>query len=330
MWPVPARLGGVGGIALATAALDPNCHRRRALKTSARKPANASTPPGLALLSEVTGRRVVGTDGRTIGRLADLSVDLDVRAGPPRVQRLLVRRRRASALLLPWGVIKSVGAGGISLRAGVDVTAFEIACADAALRRHEILIVRDVLDTQIVDVVGRRLARVADVALTAVAGDRLELIGVEVGFGAVLRRLGLPWLAARAPRDVVEWNDLHLTSDRGHTVQLATPRSAVHHLDSAGLAAVVERLDTESAAEVLATTAPAVAAGVIRADPGVGERVLRAMPSSNATDIVAEMPAEHAARWHARLAGTPAFRGRRFLRSRVWPRRRHRRIGPTT
>ncbi|MCF6387254.1 hypothetical protein L2K20_09740 [Mycobacterium sp. MBM] len=29
------------------------------------------------------------------------------------------------------------------LRAGVDVTAFEIACADAALRRHKILIVRE-------------------------------------------------------------------------------------------------------------------------------------------------------------------------------------------
>lgn len=273
------------------------------------------------------GRRVIGTDGRTIGRLADLSVGLDIQAGPPRVQRLLVRRRRAHDLLLPWSVTENVGAGGISLRTGVDVAAFEIACADAALHRHEILIVRDVLDTQIVDIVGRRLARVADVALTSVAGDRLELIGVEVGFGAVLRRLGLTQLAARAPRDIVEWNALHLTSGRGHTVQLATPRSAVHHLGATELAAMVERLATEAAAEVLAATAPAVAAEAIRVDPGVGERILRAMPSSNATDIVAEMPADHAARWRARLASTPVLRGRRFLRFRVWPRRRHRRSG---
>lgn len=228
---------------------------------------------------------------------------------------------------MPWSVTENVGAGGISLRTGVDVAAFETASADAALHRHEILIVRDVLDTQIVDIVGRRLARVADVALTSVAGDRLELIGVDVGFGAVLRRLGLTWLASRAPRDVVEWNALHLTSGRGHTVQLATPRSAVHHLGSTELAAMVERLATEAAAEVLAATAPAVAAEAIRVDPGVGERILRAMPSSNATDIVAEMPADHAARWRARLSRTPVLRGRRFLRSRVWPRRRHRRSG---
>lgn len=292
-------------------------------------PANGA-PAGLILLSEATGRRVVGFDGRTIGRVADLSVDLDSQAGPPQVQRLLVRRRHANDLLLPWVVIENVAVDEISVRAGADAGAFAVDAVEDALRRHEILLVRDVLDTQIVDVVGRRLARVADIALTGVAGERLALLGVEVGFGGVLRRLGLTRLSSRTRRDIVEWNDLHLTSDRGHTVQLATPRSAVHHLDSAGLAAVVERLDTEAAAEVLAATAPAVAAGVIRADPGVGERVLRAMPASNATAIVAEMPAEHAARWHARLAGTPVLRGRRFLRSHVWPRRRHRRIGPTT
>ena len=59
---------------------------------------------------------------------------------------------------------------------------------------------RDVLDTQIIDLVGQRLARVADVVLTRTADDRLELVGVEVGFGGVLRRLGLRRLAARTAR----------------------------------------------------------------------------------------------------------------------------------
>ena len=77
------------------------------------------------------------------------------------------------------------------------------------------------------------------------------------------------------------WTDLHLTSERGHAVQLATPRSAVHHLDARGLAALVSHLDTESAAEVLAVKAPGVAAEVVRAaHPSVAERVLRALPGS--------------------------------------------------
>ena len=137
----------------------------------------------------------------------------------------------------------------------------------------------------------------------------------------MLRRLGLQRLAARAGEDAVAWTDLHLTSERGHAVQLATPRSAVHHLDARGLAALVSRLDTESAAEVLTAKEPGVAADVVRAaHPIVGERVLRAVPGAHAARIVAAMPAEHATRWRGRLAQAPR---RRFLRSRVWPRRRH-------
>jgi hypothetical protein len=47
------------------------------------------------------------------------------------------------------------------------------------------------------------------------------------------------------------------------------------------------------------------------------------MPGEATEQIVAAMPVEHQRRWHARLAHMPALRGRRFIRSRVWPRRRH-------
>jgi hypothetical protein len=180
-----------------------------------------------------------------------------------------------------------------------------------------------VLDTQIVDVAGQRLARVADVVLTRTPDERLELVGVEVGMGAVLRRLGLRRLATRAGDDVVAWADLHLTSERGHAVQLATPRAAVHHLDAAGLAALVAHLDTPAAVAVLADAEPEVAAGaVLGSHPTVGERVLRAMPGDTAAEIVGAMPDEHAHRWRHRLATTPRLGGRPFTRSRVWHRRR--------
>ena len=51
----------------------------------------------------------------------------------------------------------------------------------SALDPDEILLVRDVLDTQIVDVVGQRLARVADVLLARRPDAALEPVGVEVG-----------------------------------------------------------------------------------------------------------------------------------------------------
>lgn len=275
-------------------------------------------------LSQVTGQEVWGPKDQMLGRVADLTTGLDGGAGPHLVERVLVSCRRGQVLLVPWAAVECFEHTGVIIRGRADPTTFAITSTVDALAEDEIMLVRDVLDTQIVDIVGQRLARVADVVLNRCADSRLELVGVEVGFGAVLRRLRLRQLASHAGEDVVAWTDLHLTSERGHAVQLATPRSAVHHLDAAELAALISRLDIESATDVLAIRERHIAADAVRAaHPTVGERVLRAMPGEATEQIVAAMPVEHARRWRARLAHMPALRGRRFIRSRVWPRRRH-------
>lgn len=282
------------------------------------------------MLSRITGRPVRESDGAVVGRLADLTVRLGERVDAQPVERIVVGRRRAPALLLGWDCLAAFGTHGVTLRLPLTALhAFEVGTLGAALDADEILLVRDVLDTQVVDVAGQRLARVADVMLARTPDGRLDVLGVEVGFSGVLRRLGVGSRPTRTAEDLVAWSDLHLTSERGHAVQLATPRSAVHRLDARGLAGLVSQVDTESATEILATKAPALAADVLRVShPVVGERVLLAMPDADAAQILAAMPAEHARRWLELLADRPALPGRRFLRSHVWPRRRHHLQGP--
>ena len=194
--------------------------------------------PGVLSLTQVTGREVRGANGQVLGRLTDLTTRLDDGVGPHLIERILVSCSRRPDLLVPWAAVEHFEQTGVDVIVE-DAAAFAITSTVDALAKDEILLARDVLDTQIVDLVGQRVARVADVVLTRCADDPLELVGVEVGFGAVLRRLGLRRLAAHAKEDVVAWTDLHLTSERGHAVQLATPRSAVHRLDAAGLAALI-------------------------------------------------------------------------------------------
>lgn len=282
------------------------------------------------LLSRLADQDVLTGDGRIVGRLADLTADLVEETGPHLVDRLVIRSGRSTQLVVPWDQVASLGHHQLVLALDAAGAArYAVEDLSAALGEREILLVRDVLDTQVVDVVGQRLARVADVVLNRTADGHLELVGVEVGFGAVMQRLHFPTFD-RHREDIIAWSDLHLASERGHTVQLATPRSAVHRLDPRALANLVSRLDTESAAEILTTKGPGVAADVVRAaHPAVGERVLRAMPDPAAARIVAAMPAEHAGRWRELLARAPALRGRPFLRFRVWPRRRHHVGGPT-
>jgi len=277
------------------------------------------------LLSGVIGRAVLHHDGTPAGRLTDLTVSLDGGAGPRLVRRAVVARRNAPTLLVPWEAVAGFDGGHLVLtRGGAD--RYAVASVTGALGADEILLCQDVLDTQVVDVVGQRLARVADVLLGAPECGPPELIGVEVGFGAVLRRLGVGRLVPGARADVVVWSDLHLTSDRGHLVQLSAPRAAVHRVNSRRLAALVSRVDTDAASQILAAREPRVAAEAVEAAaPEVGERVLRAMPRALAARIVNAMSADHAGRWRRRLSRTPAFFGRRFLRSRVWARRHLRR-----
>lgn len=268
-------------------------------------------------LSTWTGQEVFASDGTMLGHVADLIVGLRG-PGSPTVTRLLVRHRRTPDVVIPWTRVADFGRHAVHLRnrPDVDVTAAVDVCDD------EFRLVRDVLDTQVVDVAWRRLARVADVLLAETADKRLGLVGVEVGFGGVLRRLGLRRLATHTRQDVVSWSDLHLTSARGHAVQLNAPRSALHHLDEGGLAALVDRLDVESAAEVLAAAEPRLAARVVCSqDSAFGERMLRAMPGDEAVDVLAAMSTKHSARWRIRLTGD-APPVRRLLRSQIWPRRR--------
>ena len=276
---------------------------------------------GVLFLSRLIGCEVSVAEaglGGVIGRLIDLTVRLDGDHGPQLVEHLVVGRRGTPPQLLPWSAVARLEAGRPVLAAGSTGTAVD------AMAGNEILLARDVLDTQVVDVAGQRLARVADVVLALAGGagrTGLEVVGVEVGFGAVLRRLGLRRMTPARTEDVVAWSDLHLTSERGHTVQLAAPRSAVHRLDARGLAALVSRVDTDSASEILSTKDPQMAAAVVaEAHPEIGERMLRAMLPSQADRIVAAMPAAHAGWWRDRMR-RPALLGRRFGRSRVSSRR---------
>jgi sporulation protein YlmC with PRC-barrel domain len=274
------------------------------------------------LLSRIVRRNVCGPDGLRIGHVADVTARLGLTGESTVVDRILVARKHEPHLLVPLTAVSSLQHHDIVLT--LDGGEFTIGSLDEALETGEILLVRDVLDTQIVDIAGQRLARVADVVLGHRRDGSVEIIGVEVGFGAVLRRLGLGWLAKRAGGDAVAWTDLHLTSERGHDVQLATPRSAVHLLDARGLAMLITQLDTESAAEVLAARGTGAAAEVIRAShPAVGERILRAMSDTEAAGVVAAMPAHHATHWRRLLSKPRTLQGRHFRRFGVWPRRRH-------
>lgn len=271
----------------------------------------------MLVLTREVGQSVRAADGIVVGRLRDLTARLGVEHPP--VHRLAIGSRRHLSHLLPWSAVATFERSGVQLRDLGPIESFAVDSQRIPLEDNELLLGRDVLDTQIVDVAGHRLARVSDVLLTRLSDGRLEVAAVDVGIGAVYRRLGLRWVSEHFPEQAIDWHDLHLTSDRGHDVQLATTVAAVHRLDAHDLAELLTRLDLDSATEVIKTVGPERSAGAVsRTHPEVGSRLMLALQPDEAARVIDELPSESVHRYRHLLSSRSPLTRRRFSRLRGW------------
>jgi sporulation protein YlmC with PRC-barrel domain len=276
-------------------------------------------------LTVETGQPVHDADGRLLGSVRDLTVRIT--GDHPPVEHLVVGR--AERHLVAWHDVASFEHTIVHLRPGARPVPFD--ASPSPLAADELLLVRDVLDTQIVDVAGRRVQRVGDVLLVRTDGGRIEAVAVDVGPAPVLRRLGLRARADHMREQAVDWRDLHLTSTRGHAIQLAVPSAALHRLDDHELAHLIALLSTGLAADVVAAVPPERAAGALDAShPEVGARVALALSDAAADPVLEEMAHETA--HHLRGLRRDRAVRRRFERGRGWrrylPAPRHHREGP--
>ena len=249
----------------------------------------------MLLLSDLLGSVVLSVDGNVVGHLVDVTVELG--ADRPAIRRLAVGRRRRTVAYVDRSAVSSLEQDSVLL------SVRELPTGLPALGDHEVLLARDVLDTQVIDVAGRRLARVSEVVLTR-SGTDVLVSAVEVGPAGVLRRLGLRRLAERATSRTIGWEDLHLTSSRGHALQLTSSSAGVHRLGQSELASVLALLPTTQAGEILAAVSPEAAAGALSGShPRVSARLLHAVPRRTASALLGRMPTDDAT---SALRGLPA------------------------
>lgn len=267
--------------------------------------------------SRQLGRPVFSSDSVRVGRVVDMTVLYDV--GHPAVHRLAVGHGRRIHYLLPWQLVRTADDQG--LRSAVDRVEFTAYASrsDPELEDRELLLARDVLDTQVVDLVGRRLSRVSDVILVALPNNKLEVAAVDVGAGSLLRRMGFRRLGDRLTPKAVDWGDLHLTSARAHTVQLTT--AAVHRLDASGLAELLARLSTDKALDVVRTAPAARSAAALHAShPELRHRLLHVLTPQEVRRLVEAAPPAFTRLLHEFHTSPAAVR--RQLRTSGWRIRR--------
>jgi CBS domain-containing protein len=258
--------------------------------------------------SELQGRAVIDSEGRTVGKLADLKVRLGELF--PRVTTLIVKKRRGKKLAaLNWNDVESLNGSLVSLKPGAEsrFTPLEVG-------NEEILLREDLLDKQVVDTFGAKIERVNDVHLLIVNRD-LRIVHVDFGVRGILRRLGwlrtidrfTNWLFAYSlPDKIISWKYVQpLASDPKKNLKLnVTTRKLqelhpsdiadiIEELDKANRSSVFKMLDLETAADTLQEVDPKLHLSLLETTPEeMISDILEEMEPDEATDILADLPEE--------------------------------------
>jgi CBS domain-containing protein len=267
--------------------------RDRRVHLERRVTASSAVRASLVSLAGLIGAPVTNQAGEEVGRAVDVVARLYGTDPYPPVTGLIIRvgRRRA---FLPADTIGKVQAGHVRLRAArVDLR-------DFARRPGEVLLARDVLDHQLVDVDGVQVTRAADLYLAPLVG-RVVLVGVDVSLPTLLRRLGpRRWQVRPTPERVLDWQAVAPFGEQATAgpaeVRLRASRSSLHRLRPADLADLLEDLGRSERQQLLGWLEPERAADALEEmEPAELENLLREAPPEHAARLVEEMEPDEAA-----------------------------------
>jgi CBS domain-containing protein len=250
----------------------------------------------------LVGRPVRNQAGQEIGRLVDVLARWSDGQTYPPVSGLVVRVGRRLTFV-DAGAIATFERRQVLLRtARLDLTEF-------TRREGEVMLGKDVLDHQMVDVDGVQVIRAADLYLAEAIG-RIRLVGVDVSARTLFRRLGPSRLWAHPrPDRIIDWAAIQPFGDTesgAPEVRLRTTHEGLHRLRPGELADLLEDLRRDERRKLLAALSPDEAADALEemepdelasllreADQATASNLLASMEPDEAAEALRDLPVEH-------------------------------------
>jgi hypothetical protein len=254
-------------------------------------PATTTQAPPIMHLSSVVGRPLRDSDGERLGKVEDLIVRLGGVGYPPITGFLVTVAGRTS--YLGADRVSDIAPSGVVLRkAKLDLRHFE-------RRREEVLLKRDVLDRQLINLDGARLVRANEIELALIA-DSWRVVGVDTGPRGGLRRLLPKPLGARiATGEFLDWASVEPFVGHVPTLRLRIPHPKLAKLHPAQIADLVEAASRREGEEII----QAVGAGDRELEADVFEELddhhqrefLEDRPDAQVAEILTRMAPDDAA-----------------------------------
>lgn len=269
--------------------LDPRRIRNLRESRSQRLLTIKSIRESIISFAGISGKPVKNQNGLEIGRLVDVVVRWSQDADYPPVTGLLVRIGRRVAFV-------DIERVETFSRDSVILSSAKLDLRDFSQRPGEVLLGKEVLDHQLVDVDGVQVLRAADLFLAHALG-RLRLVGVDVSFTSLLRRLGPAKLRSTAtPEKVLDWAAIAPFDEHTGAVKLRSSQQGIKRLRASELADLLEDLGrTERQGLLSALDIGKAADAVEEMEPEEREALLRESEPEVAADIVSYMEPDEAA-----------------------------------
>lgn len=262
----------------------------------------------MIFLSILLRQSVYDINNHRVGSLRDVYVEL--KETFPVVTALVVNPSMSMArIIIPWSQVHSIEEEQIHL------TVPQEQIAAYTPREDELLLKRELLDTQIVDMQGVRVVKINDLKLAQIKRTA-RLVGADISFGGLLRRLSGPRtmetlsrvLPMRLPERTVTWNYVEpiqrvsvaepALAGAGvgvdaivPQVQLNVSHTRLAELHPADIADILEQLDVDEAGVMLN-----------RLDMETAADTLSELEAPRQSELLSELNPEHASDLLERLA----------------------------
>jgi magnesium transporter len=244
-------------------------------------------------LSDVIGRPLVNAQGRPLGRLVDLVARSTDDEAPPLLGAVV--RRGHEDLWLPIDAVALLDAPRSRLILVETVAALRPLRPG---RARDLMLGRDLLDREVIDVRCRRVVRVKDVPLDDTAGH-WAVWGVDCGVRAALRRLMptvlQPWVTDKGG-GLLPWAAVALLPRLAPGGCAAADGRCLAGLTGADVARIVGAVPLRQAVSLLAVLDDArAAAALTRLPRGRAARLLERLGPTQSAALLGRLPAHSAA-----------------------------------
>ena len=260
---------------------------------------STAAPPAVLHLSLVVGGELRDASGERLGRVDDLIVRLGDDDYPPVAGAVATVAGRQ--VFVAAEQIVELGPGVVLLDGDrLDLQHFR-------RRPQEVLLKKDVLDRQLINVDGARLVRANEIELARLEGW-YRVVGVDVGLRGLVRRVIPRAFAGRVePGGFLDWASIEPFTGHVPTVRLRVPHPKLARLHPAQVADLVEAASHDEGEEIISAVAsdPEREADVFeelddshtlefvedRSDEEIAE-LLGRMETDDAADLVLQLPEE--------------------------------------